>query len=343
MQNKHHLKLLRLKEVWPWWGDLPDVNLSTCITPDLLHQAYQGLFRMHLVRWMKAIIRVDRLNDWFAAMPPAEGLSRYPNGISAISSNRWTGSESKKLLVQFLPTVVGPLDADMREMVRALVDFIYQAHAPSLTESNLDAMDDDLHIFHQRKSLLVGLVYNKADHFNKIAKLHMLRHWTHAIRELGTLDRYNTEALEHLHIEYAKVPWQSLNKVKPLPQMVTYIQWQEVIHVHQVYLERYLAGEAEDSIDDANENSLVDIIDYELHGDLESLAETGNEGSVRQSTVNSLGEIEDKQNIVPEPVYYPNPMQRMAKTLTVKKLLIQDLIDRYVALDIISATTNFLT
>jgi hypothetical protein len=82
-----------------------------------------------------------------------------------------------------------------------------------------------------------------------------------------------------------------------------------------------LAGEAEDSIDDANKNSLVDIVDYELHGDLESLAETGNEGSVQQSAVNSIGEIEDKRNIVPELVYYPNPMQQMAKTLTVKNCL----------------------
>jgi hypothetical protein len=124
----------------------------------------------------------------------------------------------------------------MREMVCALVDFIYRAHTPSLTESDLDVMDDDLRIFHQHKSLLVGPVYNKADHFNKIAKLRMLQHWTHAIQELGTLDRYNTEAPEHLHIKYAKVLWWSLNKVKPLPQLVTYIQQQEVICVHQAYL-----------------------------------------------------------------------------------------------------------
>lgn len=39
------LKQLNLKRVWPWWGDLPDVNLSVAIAPDLLHQLYQGIFK----------------------------------------------------------------------------------------------------------------------------------------------------------------------------------------------------------------------------------------------------------------------------------------------------------
>jgi hypothetical protein len=228
-KNKHHLTLLGLKEVCLWWGDILDINLLACITPDLLHQAYQGLFKTHLVRWMKEIIGVDKLDEWFAAMPRAEGLAHYPNGISAISSNRWTRSVSKQLIVQFLPAVIGPLQADMREMVRALTDFMYRAQVPSLSKSNLNAMDSDLHIFHHHKGLLVGPVYDKAEHFNKITKLHMLRHWTHSIRELGTPDGYNTEGLEHLHIEYAKVLWRVSNKVRPLPQMVTYIQCQEAI------------------------------------------------------------------------------------------------------------------
>ncbi|KAF8593704.1 hypothetical protein BDV93DRAFT_460470 [Ceratobasidium sp. AG-I] len=43
------LQGLSLKPVWPWWGDLPHINLVRCITPDLLHQLYQGIFKSHLV------------------------------------------------------------------------------------------------------------------------------------------------------------------------------------------------------------------------------------------------------------------------------------------------------
>ncbi|CCO37629.1 hypothetical protein BN14_11786 [Rhizoctonia solani AG-1 IB] len=286
-KNKYHLKRLGLKGgVWPWWGDIPD--------------AYQGHFKTHLVRWMKEIIGQDKLDDWFAAMPRAEGLAHYPNGISA-----------------FLPTVVGSLDIDMREMVRALVDFIYRSHAPSLTESDLREMDNDLQIFHQHKVLLVGPIYKEVEHFNKIAKLHMLRHWTHAIRELGTPDGYNTEGPEHLHIEYAKVPWRASNKVKPLPQMITYIQRQEAIRVHRAYLDHYLGRDQGDDYNDSvDEGDLEDAVG--LSGDM---------GNLSIQTTSDKGGVELEQNPAPEPVYYPNP----------------DVIDHYMASNIIADTTDFLT
>ncbi|KAG8750294.1 hypothetical protein FRC11_010545 [Ceratobasidium sp. 423] len=175
-KNKYHLKSLGLKGIWPWWGDILDVNLSTCVTPDLLHQAYQGLFKTHLVRWMKKLVGADILDDQFTAMPQAEGLARFTKGLAGISSNQWTGSVSKELLTQFLPAVISSLTPERTQLVRALVDFMYQGHATSLTESDLAQMDDDLRIFHEQKHTLVGpkSVYPSESRFNKIAKLHML-------------------------------------------------------------------------------------------------------------------------------------------------------------------------
>ncbi|KEP45161.1 putative Zn-finger protein, partial [Rhizoctonia solani 123E] len=281
-QNEAHLNLLHLKPVWPWWGDLPDVNLSACFAPDLLHQAYQGLFKTHLRHWMNEIIGTDVLDDRYAAMPRAEGLRHFGNGASSIPNNRWTGRESKELLAQFFPTVVGDLTPEMTQMVRALVDFMYRGHAATLTESDLVEMDNDLGIFHELKGTLIGKVYEDKGRFNKIAKLHMLRHWTHSIRELGTPDGFNTEIPEHLHIEYAKVPWRASNKVKPLPQMVKYIQRQEAIRVHRAILDRYLAGNQNDNSDERDEgdeleeSDLVDVIsdDPEYGGGIGDMLES---------------------------------------------------------------------
>ncbi|KAG8690900.1 hypothetical protein FRC11_008260 [Ceratobasidium sp. 423] len=327
-KNKVHLDELGLKPVWPWWGDIPDVNLHGCITPDLLHQAYQGLFKTHLVRWMKKILGVDVLNDRFASMPKAEGLAHFTKGLSAVSSNRWTGYQSKQLLAQFLPTVVCGLMPEKTHLVRSLVDFMYRSHVASLTESDLAEMDNDLRIFHEQKDLLVGPVYESDEHFNKIAKLHMLRHWTHSIRELGTPDGYNTEGPEHLHIEYAKVPWRASNKVKPLPQMIKFIQRQEAIRIHRAYLDRYLA----DGQDDAE--NLEDTEDVEDAQDDTEVVDVGvvcDESDVRASSVD------------PEEVYYPNPSRHMADTPTVKRLTILEVIDRYHASNIIPAIADFLT
>ncbi|KAG8690077.1 hypothetical protein FRC11_013988 [Ceratobasidium sp. 423] len=119
--------------------------------------------------------------------------------------------------------------------------------------------------------------------------------------------------------------------------MITYIQHQEAIQVHQAYLDQHLAGDQDDPpnyFEDANEVALQDVIAHELRGDPESLD--------IETMVNNIREVEDEWNIIPEPVYYPNPVHRMAKMPTVKKLPIQDVIDHYGASNFISNITDFL-
>ncbi|KDN39905.1 hypothetical protein RSAG8_08556, partial [Rhizoctonia solani AG-8 WAC10335] len=331
-KNKAHLDLLRLKPVWPWWGDLPDVNLAACITPDLLHQAYQGLLKTHLVPWLKEYLGVDVLDERFSAMPPAEGLRRFSNGISVIPSNRWTGSESKQLLAQLLPAVAGnSLAPEMTEMVRALIDFMYRAHATSLTESDLKAMDDDLATFHSLKEQLIGPIYEDDRRFNKIAKLHMLRHWTHVIRELGTPDGYNTEGPEHLHIEYAKVPWRASNKVRPLPQMVKYIQRQEAIRVHRARLDQYLAGDLDDDTGERDEG------EEPTEPNVESIR--GQDSAAGLDAGNTTDDVEGGED---EFFAYPNPTRQLAVKPTVTNKPIREIQDRYQASDFIFSVKDFL-
>ncbi|KAG9122331.1 hypothetical protein FRC07_001349 [Ceratobasidium sp. 392] len=109
------LQPLNLKPVWPWWGDLEDVNLPTCFTPDLLHQVYQGIFKSHLVRWMRYLVGNKKLNERLMAMPMAEGLHHFTRGVTGIS--QWTGRESKQMMAQLLPVVAGTLGPDMTDRV----------------------------------------------------------------------------------------------------------------------------------------------------------------------------------------------------------------------------------
>jgi hypothetical protein len=83
------LRELHLKPWWPWWADIPYVNLSACITPDLLHQLHQGIFKSHILEWLAKIISPKVVDERFMAMPRAEGMTHFGQGVTGIST--WTG------------------------------------------------------------------------------------------------------------------------------------------------------------------------------------------------------------------------------------------------------------
>ncbi|KAG9079690.1 hypothetical protein FS749_008310 [Ceratobasidium sp. UAMH 11750] len=332
------LRALNLKPVWPWWGDIPEVNLATCFTPDLLHQLHQGVFKTHLLRWIRHLVGDKKLDERLAAMPRAAGLRHFDRGVTGVQ--QWTGRESKEMAAQILPVVAGTLSAELTEMVRSLIDFMFRAQAPTMTDTDIAAMERDLARFHELKGLLITKgVYKTVERFNKIPKLHMLSHYAFMIRELGTPDGFNTEVPERLHIEYAKEPWRASNKVKPMPQMVKYLQRQEAIRIHRTYMDAYLSLDCDE---DDEDDGIFDPGDVEEGEDTEEILalhdnEAGGEGSTTAN--DNEGGLVGRTS---EAITYPNPRRHMAKNPTKQKVPISDLIGNYGASDIIPATTAFL-
>ncbi|KAG9106241.1 hypothetical protein FRC07_008895 [Ceratobasidium sp. 392] len=341
------LQGLSLKPVWPWWGDLLHVNLATCITPDLLHQLYQGVFKTHLVRWLKHLVGADKLDECFAAMPQAEGLTHFPKGISVVK--QWTGRESKEMVAQVLPVFLGDVTPELTQLLRSIVDFIFRAHASSMTDTDIADMERDLELFHELKGLLVIQGFYESDsRFDLIPKIHMLSHYAHSIRSLGTPDGYNTEAPEHLHIEYAKEPWRASNKVRPLEQMLRYIQRQEAIRMHCAHLNLYLG------LGPADEDDTDDVPgEVELDGEARRGAAQSGDGERENEGENegesegegARGDIDTEGDVMelPEPVAYPSPRRHMGVNPTKRNVPIKDLEKQYGATDITSAITNFVT
>ncbi|KAG8780267.1 hypothetical protein FRC12_023265 [Ceratobasidium sp. 428] len=352
-RNVAELAPLSLKPVWPWWGDLPDFNLPTCFTPDLLHQVHQGIFKTHLLRWLKHLVGAKKMDERFVSMPLAAGMRRFAKGITGIS--QWTGRESKQMAAQILPVVIGNLRSlEVAKMVIALMNFMFRSELSSLSETDLREMEADLETFHRLKdALVVQGVYESSARFDRIPKLHMLRHYAYMVRQLGAPDGYNSEGPEHLHIEYAKVPWRASNKVEPLPQMVTYIQRQEAIRLHRAYLDEYLGLACdEDEVDECDVELEVETEAVDVVG-LSDGINDGDEGrNVAAATANNDGAQptediarEDRGGILNwtlEPVTYPNPRRQMAKHPTKHNITIQDVISKYCAQDIIPAITAFL-
>ncbi|CUA75304.1 DNA annealing helicase and endonuclease ZRANB3 [Rhizoctonia solani] len=223
----------------PFWAEHEYVDLGSFLTPDLLHQMHKGVMKDHLIKWVTTILGKSVLDERYISMPECRGMRHFKHGISSVS--QWTGRELKEMTKILLPAMS---DTNQRvvQAARALLDFMYLAHLGSITDDDLEAMEDALRTFHDHKDVFEELGAVATDKgFHGIPKIHMISHYMHLICELGTPDGYNTETSERLHIDFAKMGYRASNKVNATKQMALYIQRLEAIEMHGAYLEE-IAG-----------------------------------------------------------------------------------------------------
>ncbi|KAG8696846.1 hypothetical protein FRC08_006902 [Ceratobasidium sp. 394] len=159
--------------------------------------------------------------------------------------SQWTGRESKEVEKQLVP-VVASLDGEKywdQDIVRlawAIIDLTYRVQASRMTDDDVVRLEENIQEIHLLKEVLVRMkIFKNRKRFDKIPKLHLLRHWPNDIHQMGTPDGYSTEAPEHLHIE-SKDAWRASNKVQPMPQMIKFIQRIEALRIHRARMDAYL-------------------------------------------------------------------------------------------------------
>ncbi|KAG9125851.1 hypothetical protein FRC07_005943 [Ceratobasidium sp. 392] len=310
------INILGIRPTKPFWADLPYTEISTCLTPDLLHQLHKGVFGEHIVKWCTAILGKCELDRRTRGMPRFSNLCHFSEGISVLS--QWTGKEAKALGSVFLPAMAGCAKGEAVAAARGIIDFMYRAHLPELSGDDLAAMDRDLETFHDARYVFVdenkaGLLNSKGQ-FNNIPKIHMLSHYTHTIRELGTPDGYNMEMTERLHIDCVKVAWRASSHINTsaLKEMATYLQRKEA----WVLLRAYLldTGQIRD-------------------GKGVELAEDNDDS--KQEIIQGAGEAKDG-------VWYPTPTIWAAKHPALGRKIGTYLIHKHHAPDLIPATIRYL-
>ncbi|KAG9118352.1 hypothetical protein FRC07_007167, partial [Ceratobasidium sp. 392] len=262
-----------------------------------------------MVRWLRNLVGENTLDERLTAMPLAQGLQHFEKGVTGIS--QWTGCKSKQLAAQILHVLAGTLSANLTDMVRSLLDFMFRSHAASLSKMDLTAMERDLARFHELKGLLIAKGIYKSDAwFDRIPKLHMLSHYTYMIQQMGTPDGYNTEVPENLHID--------------------------------------LDDDGEDVGDDGKDGKDGKEIEVEEPVDIVELRDIDAENDARYTAAGSYGVqvvdggLPEALPDAPEPVSYPHPRRQMAKCPTRPNEPICDIVSRYGASDLISATISFL-
>jgi hypothetical protein len=227
----------------PFWQDLPYLHIFRSITPDILHQLYQGVLK-HLLKWVKSVFGVIEIDARCRRLPPNHNIRLFMKGISSLS--RVSGQEHNQIcrillrLVVDLPLPDGQSPACLIRAVRGLLDFLYLVQYPLHSTETLKLLKDALALWDENKQIFVDL--NVRKHFDNIPKLHFLRHYLLSISLHGTTDNYNTEYTERLHIDLAKDAYRATNHVDEYTQMTLWLERREKIYRHQDYISWLLAG-----------------------------------------------------------------------------------------------------
>lgn len=235
--HSDQFKNLGLRELEPFWTDLPHCNIFQAIAPDMLHQLHKGVFKDHLVNWVTQTLHHTsnngerELDERFKAMISHPELRHFKKGISSIS--QWTGTEYKHMQKVFIGAIAGGVDPEVIRPARAVVDFIYYAHFAVQTQTSLECLDSAWKMFHETKSIFVNLGIR--EHFN-IPKLHSMSHYVASIQMLGTTDGTNTENSERSHIDFVKVAYRASNKKDFTSQMTKWLDRQNKIHDFEAFL-----------------------------------------------------------------------------------------------------------
>jgi hypothetical protein len=207
----------------PFWEGFPLCDIHSSITPDVLHQLYQGVFK-HLVAWCQNILTPQELDRRIRALPPAFGLRQFKNGIFALS--QISGSERKNMAKVLLGCLVGCMPLKGIAAVTGVLDFIYIAQYLTHDLITLGYLKDALDRFHGNREYFISTAVRQD--FN-IPKFHSLLHYIESIENFGTTDNYNTEMFERLHIDFAKHGWRASNQRDEFPQMIRWLSRQEKI------------------------------------------------------------------------------------------------------------------
>lgn len=322
-------KTLGIRPVRLFWADMPYVDITTCITPDLLHQLNKGVFLDHLVKWCTTLLGDDEIDRRFQGLPRYPGLRHFKFGPSIVS--QWTGNEGKAMGKVFLPVIAGCSGPEAVNAARHLIDFMYRAHLSEMSELDLQDLENDLAGFHDAKYIFVQTgALNTRDLFHGIPKLHMLGHFIASVRELGTTDGYNSEMSERLHINYVKDGWRESNKFNPIEQMAMYLQRKESIAMLWAHLREISqlpkscekhevpVGETEREVFERNSGDDVWLDDDEEVGDCKACDRGAGQ------------------------TWHPSPTIWFAKHPTLGKQSVAYLIDKHGAIDLISATQRYL-
>ncbi|KAG2352868.1 hypothetical protein BDR07DRAFT_1454796 [Suillus spraguei] len=185
----------------PYWRNWGRADPSTFLVPEILHVCHKFFFD-HPLKWCKEAIGPSELDARFRSQHKRVGTRHFGDGVSHV--NQMTGREHRDIQRTLVPTIVGVTSPGFIRAIRALVDFIYKAQAPTFTRSSLDSMLSSLNEFHDHKRFILEAeartgTSGSINHF-QIPKLESFNSFVRSIRQ--------SDVSERLLITHCKTPFQ---------------------------------------------------------------------------------------------------------------------------------------
>lgn len=106
----------------------------------------------------------------------------------------------------------------MVKAVAAFLEFCYIARQPSLTDSDLKALDDALERFCKHRNIFIdeGVCSKPIC----LPRQHSILHYHWLIQQFGSPDGLSTSITESMHIDAVKKPWRRTNHFEELKQIL---------------------------------------------------------------------------------------------------------------------------
>jgi len=125
--KKAHLSGVQL----PFWRDWGFSNPSIFLIGEILHTIHKFFFD-HPFKWCKEVLGHDELDARYRMQHRRVG-TRHFNGVSHVK--QMTGRDHRDLQRTVVATIASCTEPDFVRAIRAIVNFIYQAQAPTFTLS----------------------------------------------------------------------------------------------------------------------------------------------------------------------------------------------------------------
>ncbi|KAG1888464.1 uncharacterized protein F5891DRAFT_1131991 [Suillus fuscotomentosus] len=136
----------------PFWCDWCFADPAIFLAPELLHTCHKFFFN-HILKWCKEVVGADELDTCFCSQHKHIGTHHFGQGVFHVS--QMTGQEHRDIQHTIVSTITGVVDPDFVCAVRAMVDFIYKAQAPTFTPTSIADMTFSLQEFHKFKHAIL--------------------------------------------------------------------------------------------------------------------------------------------------------------------------------------------